>query len=518
MAKATYKYTEGSTHDDFHKSRAKVRIFGGGYGNGKTAAAVVLALKLARDYPGSNGLIARATYPKLNDTIRKEFLKWCPPSWIKSFPRSANASNTCVITNGTTINFRYIQQQGRSTGEQTTSNLLSATYDWIVVDQMEDPEITHKDFLDLLGRLRGMAIYHGDDVSMPSSGPRWFVITTNPTRNWVYKKLVQPLHKYYKDGTIDDELIWDDVTELPMIELYESSTYENADNLEEDFIRGLEATYTGQMRDRFLLGKWAAYEGLVFPLWNSTTQMIYHEDVTRWYARQYQDFSRMPGIIEGYDYGLAVPACYGFFFTDVDGNVHLMDGFYEKELPIDEQAARINEIRHMYLSALPFAAPALVVRADPSIFKRGATGRKSTVGESISNIFANDKDNPIIMSAGNNNVANGIIKITSFIKPRKAHRSPYDGNHPAPHLYVSDKCEWFDDEIGAYNWQKDVVGDTVEKPIEKNDHSMTMIKYALSHRPEIAAIVRKKPKIEDAMFRWHEHADERQAQRSPRYA
>jgi hypothetical protein len=37
----------------------------------------------------------------------------------------------------------------RST-ETSSSNLLSATYDWIVVDQIEDPEITEKDFLDFL--------------------------------------------------------------------------------------------------------------------------------------------------------------------------------------------------------------------------------------------------------------------------------------------------------------------------------------------------------------------------------
>jgi hypothetical protein len=35
---------------------------------------LVKALQLAKDYPGSNGLIARSTFPKLNDTIRKEFL------------------------------------------------------------------------------------------------------------------------------------------------------------------------------------------------------------------------------------------------------------------------------------------------------------------------------------------------------------------------------------------------------------------------------------------------------------
>jgi hypothetical protein len=84
---------------------------GGGFGNGKTTAGVVKALQLARDYPGSNGLIARSTFPKLNDTIRKEFLSWCPDKWVKR--KALSQDNIVELMNDTTINFRYIQQHGK---------------------------------------------------------------------------------------------------------------------------------------------------------------------------------------------------------------------------------------------------------------------------------------------------------------------------------------------------------------------------------------------------------------------
>ena len=70
-----YRLIPGSIQDQFGNLRTKVQVFGGGYGNGKTAAAVVQkVLKVAKEYPGANILVARSTYPKLNDTIRKE---WC---------------------------------------------------------------------------------------------------------------------------------------------------------------------------------------------------------------------------------------------------------------------------------------------------------------------------------------------------------------------------------------------------------------------------------------------------------
>ena len=93
----------GGMHEKFMNLRTKIQMLGGGFGNGKTAASCVKAIQLALDYPGSNGLIARETYPKLNDTIRKEFFKWCPRSIIQKMPTQDN--NTCYLKNGSMVNF-----------------------------------------------------------------------------------------------------------------------------------------------------------------------------------------------------------------------------------------------------------------------------------------------------------------------------------------------------------------------------------------------------------------------------
>jgi len=274
-----YKVHEGSLHDRFQRSHKKIQLIGGGYGNGKTTAAVIKGLTLAREYPGCNGLVARATYPKLKATIRKEFVNWCPASWIARDVDSKD--NLIELLNGSVINFSHIQQSGKQ-HESTTSNLLSATYDWIIIDQIEDPEIVEKDFNDLLGRLRGQTVYQGDDETMPTSGPRWMIAMCNPTRGWVFRKLVKPL-KDREIGIRNPDLLVDEKSQEPIIELFEGSTYDNAANLPADFITTLESSYKGQMRSRFLLGEWGAYEGLVYPQYSVETNVIKYEVMLGYY-------------------------------------------------------------------------------------------------------------------------------------------------------------------------------------------------------------------------------------------
>jgi len=511
----TFKLQKDSLQDRFLKSKGKIQLYGGGFANGKTSGACIKCIQIAKDYPGANILMARSTYPKLNDTLRKEFLKWCPPDWIESFPKSANASNMCTLKNGTTINFRYIAQQGKIGNESTTSNLLSATYDLIIVDQMEDPEIVHKDFLDLLGRLRGMARYIGDDPDMPRTGPRWFIITTNPTRNWVYRELVRPIHDY-NNGTMNEKLlcetdntgkilIGENRLPTPMISLYEGSTYENQENLEPDYIQTLEASYKGQMRSRFLMGEWASYEGLVYPSFNEDIHVLSHNTIVDYYERLSMVTDSLT-ILEGYDYGMAVPYCYLCGFCDNYGNVFLLDGEYQKEYLIDDQIKDIKAHRENYRIANN------MILSDPDIFRRKAVGKK-LVGKSISDMFLEDG---LVCTRGNNDISNGIVKVSQYLAPVKNHQNPITGEWNAPHLYVSDKLEWWINEISDYYWQKSPSGEQIDKPVDKDDHAMDTTKYMLSHRPNISTLI-KPTRPEVVGWRQWGEKDIEERERNSRY-
>lgn len=497
-----YKIVEGGMHDQFHQSVAKVQFIGGGFGNGKTAAACVKALRLAKEYPGCNGLIARSTYPKLNDTIRREFLLWCPSTWIKRMP--SRDENTLVLKNGSTVNFRYVAQRGKET-EESKSNLLSATYDWIIVDQLEDPEFSHKDFMDLMGRLRGGTEYVGDDPRMPRVGPRWFIATLNPTRNWCYREIVKPLHDFHERGVVSDKLlcevgddgrpILEDGRPKPLVELYEGSTYENVDNVGVDYIRGMLATYTGSMRERFVYGRWGALSGLIYPQFDEAQHVVAHEDA-RTYLRQLRLSGFQPVFVEGYDHGLSRHSCYGLFLVDDDANVLLLDGFRTAELTIADAARNIHTIRAEYQLDGEELRP---IYADPDIFRR-KSGNTKNVGETVAALF---QEEGLTMQRGNNDIGSGIGKNWQYLAPQFQHEHPLTGLRPAPHFYVSDRCTWFVDEITEYYFKRDGSDETTDKPVDRNDHAMDMWKYAMSNRPKLAKFVGK-PGAPPAWMAWHE--------------
>ena len=501
MAK-TYRLIEGGMQDLFHKSRGKVQFIGGGFGNGKTAAVCVKALRLAKDYPGSNGLIARSTYPKLNDTIRKEFIAWCPRDWIRRSPTKDD--NSLYLTNGSVINFRYVSQKGTNT-EQSTSNLLSATYDWIIVDQMEDPEFVHKDFMDLMGRLRGNTAYIGDDPTMPMYGPRWFMATLNPTRNWCYREIVKPLHDFRR-GVKNDKLLCEVDDEgnpimkhgmpVPLIELFEGSTYENVENVGKDYIKGMLSTFTGTMQKRFVFGEWGALTGLVYPQYDETVHFLSHETIID-YLHQLRRGGFSPTWLEAYDHGIKAPSCYGLAFVDDDGNIFILDGFHKAEQSMLASASKIDAIRDMYdISPETLSA----IFADPSLFKRGPAGG-TKVGETVAGMYA--RDHNIRMQPGANDITTGIMKVGQYLSPTKRHEHPITGMPDAPYLYVSDKLTWWNDEITEYYWKRNTSGDDTDIPMDRNDHAMDMTKYLLTSRPKLAQFTGK-PNDPPAFLSWHE--------------
>lgn len=504
---SVYNLREPSIQYGFNKSRHKVQVMGGGFGNGKTTALAIKALQLVSDYPGSVGLLGRATYPKLRGTLQRVFFDWCPSDWIERMP--TKDENTCVFKNGSKVDFRYINQRGRQQSDgQTTSNLLSASYDWLGIDQVEDPEITHKDILDLLGRLRGDTPYRPvgeDDPTMPNTGPRWMMLTCNPTANWVFKELIHPFMIWRDRGIKTPNLPVDPISGECILDLWEGSTYTNKDNLAPDYIATLEAMYHGQMRERFLMGGWAAFEGLVHGIFD-----IRVHGLTRQEALDHLNDCIIRHVrvrlVEGYDFGLSAPTVYMLGFIDDLGRVIVIDGFYKPNLNYTEHKNEIEMIRGRYLSSfggrLRCDDP---INADPSIYKQQVVKHHGETGETIANLLEGDG---LDIRPASNDVMPGIAKVNAYLADRfNVPHLTQDDRLAGPMLYVVDDLSWFQDEIANYYWKRDSQGRLAEVPQEHNDHAMNTLKYMLAFLPQPSEIKPPIPIDQKPWMKWREVED-----------
>lgn len=233
----------------FFYSRNDINGYTGGYGNGKTAAGCIRALTVASSYEGARVLVGRATRPKLEDSTKKEMLKWIPHDWVSKWP-SERHNDLILKKTGSAIEFRHVRQEGKGKNEEQ-SNLLSATYDYIFIDQFDDPEFGYKDLEDLVGRLRGTARYIGSDPSWPKVGPQMLDFTANPTRNWLFREVVGPYFTYKKAGFITRKLLYDPETKRPIVTVFNAPTRANRRNTGERYGRRMNLVFRGAMQKRF---------------------------------------------------------------------------------------------------------------------------------------------------------------------------------------------------------------------------------------------------------------------------
>jgi hypothetical protein len=431
-------------------------------------------------------------------------MKWMPNDWIARKPTDRH-NNLLLKHSNSTIEFRHIRQEGKAKGEEQ-SNLLSATYDAIFVDQLDDPEFSYKDLADLIGRLRGTAQYIGDDPTMPDTGPQWFRFGANPTRNWLYREVVSPFFTWKRTGFSTRKLMIDEDTKLPIVEVFNAPSSANQKHTGKQYVSRMRAVYRGTMAKRFIDADWSAYEGLVYPDYDETVHMVDHEHIIAHVNEAL--LSDSVGVVEGYDYGQVSPSCYLLAFYDDSGNVFIVDGFYEPLETVEKQAKAIKTIRNSH-----GIVPTDHIYADPDIFK-GKNATSTRVGESIANMF---RDNGIEVQRGANAVESGIDKISSYLANDDMHMNPIKRQYGAPRLYVSSKLDFWHNEIADYYWNKNVAGERVDRPRDYNDHAMDATKYLFTRRGRVVGGLRKVLRPLDPRVRQWAEIENNTSRRLPRY-
>lgn len=121
----------------------------GGFGSGKSWTGMQKGLLLSAMYPGNEGMICRLHGSDMTSTITEEFLKQCPPGWIRKIRNRGRSNQIVHLQNGSVIYFSHIRDAGQAgTKTRRTGHNLG----WFLVEQAE--EITGAEWQALNGRLR----------------------------------------------------------------------------------------------------------------------------------------------------------------------------------------------------------------------------------------------------------------------------------------------------------------------------------------------------------------------------
>ena len=101
-------YTPFPKQQEFHKSPAKYRLFGGAAGPGKSKALLMEAVIQAHEHANANTLLLRRTFPELEQTLLHYFRRDVPRDLYTNFQES---KHLVTWKNGSTTRFGYCQNE-----------------------------------------------------------------------------------------------------------------------------------------------------------------------------------------------------------------------------------------------------------------------------------------------------------------------------------------------------------------------------------------------------------------------
>ena len=373
---------------EFHECKATFKAFIGGIGSGKTAAGVNEAIKQAIVQPGSLGVICAPTYPMLRDVTQREFFKFLPDKLIANFNKT---EQKLKLINGSEILFRSLDNPERLRG----LNLA-----WFYID--EAALVGRKAWDILVGRLR-----------QPGYEYKAWITTTPKGFNWVYDVFVAERKQNYA--------------------VIYATTYDNP-YISKDYIKELEASYSGAFFQQEILAKFVQHEGLVYPEFSRAMHVV-------------DKLPKFKRVVAGVDWGFTNPSVILVIGVDYDNRVYVVEEFYKRRVMIEDLVGYAKQLKEKYGIDTFFCDP-----SEPQFieaFKR--------VG-----LNAVQADNSLMP---------GIQEVSARLKIQE------DGK---PRLFVHSSCVNTIMEFENYAYPEAKEGKPrQEKPLKLFDHAMDALRYAV---------------------------------------
>lgn len=271
----------------FMESTAPALLYSGAWGAGKTRILCEKAYFLALLYPGNFVGLCRKTYNSLKQTTMKTFFEEvCPPDHIKKYNKS---DHVVTLKNGSEIYFFGMDNYLKI----GSLNLGSCGID-------EAIELTEDDWIALQGRLRQKKVpFHQ------------IFLATNPAHpgHWIYQT-------FYQRG--EGEVV-------------ESNSLENP-YLPQDYVNRIKRL-SGRYYDRFVLGKWIGFEGLVYDVFDPLVHIIDKM------PRGWEEWPKVRSI----DFGYSNPFVCQWWAISPSNVWYLYREIYFSHRIVEEHAAQINK-------------------------------------------------------------------------------------------------------------------------------------------------------------------------------
>jgi len=219
---------------EFMESLAPELLYSGAFGAGKTRIGCEKGYFFSIRYPGNKGLIVRKEFSSLKATTMDTWFRYvCPEEVIESYNKQ---DHLLKLKNGSEVLFA---------GLDKASKVGSFEAGWIFPD--ETIELLEEDYIMLLGRLRfGDAPFHQIFGATNPSDPN----------HWLYRR-------FY-----DNE----ELKQKGTVHVIESDA--NANPFNPETYRERLATFKGKYHDRYVLGKWVSFDGLVYDCWDPEKHIL----------------------------------------------------------------------------------------------------------------------------------------------------------------------------------------------------------------------------------------------------
>lgn len=380
MTRKTIEWCPTEEQYDILSDERKFQVYLGGIGCGKTVLGCMWAITQAIEQPGSIGVIVAPTYTLVRDVIWPEFDEWLPKKAISNFSKSDKVLD---FKNGSKILFRTADS------DRTIERLRGLTVAWFWVDEITlVPELVWKI---LTGRIRQPKKIHGG------------LITGTPKMGWVYDKFIKA----------PDNETMHIIKEIPTM----ANVY-----LPPDYIETLKREYTGLFYEQEVLGKFVAFEGLVYDL---REELIVTPPMK---------FDR---VLYGVDFGFTNPAA--IIVIGVLGDRYfIVQEFYRRGTTDDKLIAVLHSYMDYWGRGIVYCDP-----SSPASIKKM-------------------KDEKINARPADNNIDSGIRNMRSLMDNDK--------------LFVNPACINFIAECRGYIWDDKL---TKERPVPVDDHTQDATRYAL---------------------------------------